>query len=103
MNPLRLGSTLALLASPPAAADVVTPLEHVMYDYGVAEYCGLVDQMVWDGFRRESLAIIAADRMSREMVKQSSFNAALAVAAPMPLPAPVMNQTLRMLNSCFRC
>jgi hypothetical protein len=32
-----------------------------------------------------------------------AFSAARAVATPMPLPAPVMNQTLLMINSCFRC
>ena len=32
-----------------------------------------------------------------------AFSAALTVAAPMPLPAPVMNQTLLMFSSCFRC
>ena len=31
--------------------------------------------------------------------RSPAFNAALAVAAPMPLPAPVMNQTLLMFNS----
>lgn len=50
-----------------------------MYDYGVVEYCGLADQSVWDGYRREALAIIASERMGQEQVKRSSFNAALAV------------------------
>jgi hypothetical protein len=34
--------------------------------------------------------------------RSPAFSAARAVAAPMPLPAPVMNQTLLMFNSCFR-
>jgi hypothetical protein len=79
MPPRHALLAAVLLGPMPAAAQMATPLEQAMYDYGVAEYCGLVDQAVWDGYRAEANAIIAAEALGEDAVKEASFNAALAV------------------------
>ncbi|MBM3583184.1 MAG: hypothetical protein FJX36_01820 [Alphaproteobacteria bacterium] len=56
-----------------------TALEAAVYAYGIAEYCGLVDQAVYDGFAREVRAIVAAEGLSDDEVKSQRYNGALAL------------------------
>jgi hypothetical protein len=78
---LELVAALALVALP-ARADLApdaTALESAVYAYGIAEYCGMVDQAVYDGFAREVRAIVAAEGLTDAEVRAQRYNGALAL------------------------
>lgn len=60
------------------AADA-TALESAVYAYGLAEYCGLVDQAVFNGYTREIGVIVAAEGLTEDEAAAQRYAGALAL------------------------
>ena len=66
----QLAFGLALAVAAPAAAEIqnrpIGALQEVVYGFAVAEYCGLLDPAVAEGFHLERQWIMARDGISPE-------------------------------------
>ena len=68
----RQAVALALLLGcvPPAAADARSP-RHIVYDYAVTSYCGLLTPEVEYGFQQELAAVTEESGLTPEAAKAS--------------------------------
>lgn len=61
--------------SPARAAALHPELYAAFYDFSVCDYCGLVTREVHDGFSDRTAALIAAGRISEEVVRKVRIRA----------------------------
>ena len=71
MARLRQAAAIAALLtlSLPTVADTRSP-RHIVYDYAVTSYCGLLTPEVEEGFRRELAAVTEESGLTAEQAKE---------------------------------